>query len=376
MPSSYTQSLRLILPVTGELTGTWGDAVNAGLTELVEDAIAGTAAIAMADANVTLTAANEAADQARNMFLNLTGAHTAQRDVIVPAVSKLYFVHNGTTGGFGVRVKTSGGSGVVVPNGARAALYCNGTNVVFAATTDFGVGLVNAADSAAARATLDVPTRTGGGASGIWSIGISGNAATATTATNASALGGVAASGYTKSTGTSEFGTGARTSGNSPTTFDGVIEARNAGGGGGTGTAFDAVLHNVRVGSVTFTDTGDGGCEVGMTYTPPGDPNTDRRVFGAFRLRNDGICEAKGFLPNGGAGAIGYPALLFSRSTNINIGSTYAGSSLRAQGLMRASDSVCTTADNAGPAQTGTWLALTTQSAGPYGCLAFFIRIS
>lgn len=133
MPSSYTQSLRLILPVTGELTGTWGDAVNAGLTELVEDAIAGTAAIAMANANVTLTTANEAADQARNMFLNLTGANTAQRDVIVPAVSKLYFVHNGTTGGFGVQVKTAAGAGFIVPNGARAALYCNGTDVFQAA---------------------------------------------------------------------------------------------------------------------------------------------------------------------------------------------------------------------------------------------------
>ena len=154
MPSSYTQSLRLILPVTGELTGTWGDAVNAGLTELVEDAIAGTAAIAMANANVTLTTANEAVDQARNMFLNLTGANTAQRDVIVPAVSKLYFVHNGTTGGFGVQVKTAAGSGVVVPNGQRMALYCDGTNVLFAFGSSVGRDVLLAADAAAARTAL------------------------------------------------------------------------------------------------------------------------------------------------------------------------------------------------------------------------------
>ena len=186
MPSSYTQSLRLILPVTGELTGTWGDAVNVGLTELVEDAIAGTAAIAMANANVTLTAANEAADQARNMFLNLTGANTAQRDVIVPAVSKLYFVHNGTTGGFGVQVKTAAGAGFIVPNGARAALYCDGTNVVVADGTLFGTQLKNAADAAAARTTLDVPSRSGDNATGTWGINVTGNAATATTAANVS----------------------------------------------------------------------------------------------------------------------------------------------------------------------------------------------
>lgn len=154
MPSSYTPSLRLLLPVTGELTGTWGDAVNQGITELIEDAIAGTAAIAMANANVTLTTVNENVDQARNMFLNLTGANTAQRDVIVPAVSKLYFVHNGTTGGFGVLVRTPSGAGVVVPNGHRVALYCNGVDVLLAIGTAFGNNLLHAADIAAALAVL------------------------------------------------------------------------------------------------------------------------------------------------------------------------------------------------------------------------------
>lgn len=237
----------------------------------------------------------------------------------------------------------------------------------------FMQGLLTSADAAAVRSALDVPTRTGGGASGIWSIGIHGNAATAT---NADQLDGIDSTGFTRSTGTSELGSSARTAANAPGAFSGGITLRNAGGGAGAGTFLDAMLHNTLVSNIGFKDTGDGGCEVGVSYTPPGDPNTDRRVFGGFRLRNDGICEAKGFLPTGVAGSIGYPALLFSRSTNITIGSTYAGSSLRAQGLSRASDSVCTTADNAGPAQTGTWLALTTQSAGPYGCLAFFIRIS
>lgn len=134
MPSSYTTSLRLVLPVTGELTGAWGDTVNKGLTQLVEAAIAGTASVAMADANVTLTIATEAADQARNMFVICTGANTAQRDVVVPSVSKLYFVGNNTTGGFGIRVITAAGTGIVVPAGQRAVLYCDGTNVLNAIT--------------------------------------------------------------------------------------------------------------------------------------------------------------------------------------------------------------------------------------------------
>lgn len=134
MPSSYTTSLRLVLPVTGELQNTWGDVVNNGLTQLVEAAIAGTATVNIPNANVTLTTANEAPDQARQMFVRLTGALTAQRDVVCPAVSKLYFVINDTTGGFGINFRTPAGTGVVVPAGQRMVLYCDGTNVVNAIT--------------------------------------------------------------------------------------------------------------------------------------------------------------------------------------------------------------------------------------------------
>jgi len=134
MPSSYTQSLRLELPVTGELTGTWGDQVNQGITELVDAAVAGTATVSMADANYTLTVDNGTADESRKMFIALTGSLTAQRNVICPAVSKLYFVANTTSGAQSIVFKTSAGTGITVPNGEIMVLYCNGTNVVNAIT--------------------------------------------------------------------------------------------------------------------------------------------------------------------------------------------------------------------------------------------------
>jgi hypothetical protein len=144
MPSSYTPSLRLVLPVQDELTGTWGNTVNNGLTSLVDAAIAGTATVSMPNSNYTLTAVNEGVDEARRMFIRLTGTLSAQRNVVCPAVSKLYFVSNETTGGFGINFKTSSGTGVVVPNGARMMLYCNGTNVV-ESITRFSGTLVNGA---------------------------------------------------------------------------------------------------------------------------------------------------------------------------------------------------------------------------------------
>lgn len=128
MPSSYTPSLRLVLPVEGDLDGTWGDTVNNGLTSLVDSAIAGSANIAMTDADYTLTVVDEGADQARQMFINLSGTLTTTRNVICPAVSKLYFVHNATTQS--IVFKTSAGAGITLPTTARAILYCNGTDVL------------------------------------------------------------------------------------------------------------------------------------------------------------------------------------------------------------------------------------------------------
>ena len=140
MASSYTTNLRLVLPVTGENQGTWGDLVNAGLTNLLDSAISGTSAIGMTDANYTLTTANGASDQARSMFITLAGTLTATRNVICPATSKLYFVTNATTGGNAIVFKTAAGTGITVDYGHSVALYCNGVDVVDAITNVGGGG--------------------------------------------------------------------------------------------------------------------------------------------------------------------------------------------------------------------------------------------
>jgi hypothetical protein len=129
MPS-YTNSLRLVQPATGEYSGTWGTEVNNGLTALVDASIAGTSNITMTAGNFTLTSNNGAADQSRAMFLVLGGTPGGSYQVICPAVSKLYFVTNNT--GFAQTVKTASGSGVSVPNAARMTLRCDGTDVVAA----------------------------------------------------------------------------------------------------------------------------------------------------------------------------------------------------------------------------------------------------
>ena len=137
MPASYTTSLKLTLPADGDTN--WGTVVNNGITSLIDSSVAGTASVAHDNtANYTLTSVNGTADEARKMFLNITGTLTADRNVVCPTASKLYFITNSTTGGFSVTLKTTAGTGILVPNGRSVVLYCDATNVVNALSAPAG----------------------------------------------------------------------------------------------------------------------------------------------------------------------------------------------------------------------------------------------
>jgi hypothetical protein len=137
MPASYTTSLKLTLPADGDTN--WGAVVNTGITALVDSSVAGTSTVAHDNtANYTLTSVNGTADEARKMFLNITGTLTADRNVVCPTVSKLYFITNSTTGGFSITLKTTAGTGILVPNGRSVTLYCNATDVVNALSAPAG----------------------------------------------------------------------------------------------------------------------------------------------------------------------------------------------------------------------------------------------
>lgn len=129
MASTYSTNLRLELIGTGEQQGTWGTTTNTNLGTLIEEAIGGYVSVAVTDgADTTLTTANGAVDQSRNMTINLTGALTATRNVICPAIEKIYIVKNATTGGFAVTFKVSGQTGVSIPNGATYLIFVDGTD--------------------------------------------------------------------------------------------------------------------------------------------------------------------------------------------------------------------------------------------------------
>ena len=69
-----------------------------------------------------------------------TGTLTGNRDIIVPTTTQQYWASNQTSGSFTLGVKTAAQSpAVTVASGARAILYCDGTNVVDADTATIAI---------------------------------------------------------------------------------------------------------------------------------------------------------------------------------------------------------------------------------------------
>ena len=141
MASTYTDNLKIELIGTGEQDGTWGTITNTnfgsasgGVTSGFEEAIVGRGNPQFtADSNLTLTLSDTPSTQiARCIFLYVdsTLSLTATRDLIVPTIKKTYIVQNATSGSQSVRVKTTAGTGITIPNGKKMLLYVDDTNVV------------------------------------------------------------------------------------------------------------------------------------------------------------------------------------------------------------------------------------------------------
>jgi hypothetical protein len=135
MATAATSLLGLALPVTGELSGTWGDTVNNSITSLVDSAIAGTTTIS-SDADVTLTTTTLAANTAREAILLWTASGTVTRNITAPAQSKAYIVINATGSTQSIVLRGAGPTtGVTIVAGEKALCAWNGSDFVKIATS-------------------------------------------------------------------------------------------------------------------------------------------------------------------------------------------------------------------------------------------------
>lgn len=140
MPTGYTSLLGLALPVTGDLSGTWGDTVNNSLTQLVDSAVAGTTTLST-DADVSLTTTPLASNTSRQAILLCTGNRTSVKTITAPAQSKVYIIINATTasigGPYGVKIVGVGPTtGITINNGKYAVVAWNGSDFVQVAGND------------------------------------------------------------------------------------------------------------------------------------------------------------------------------------------------------------------------------------------------
>lgn len=154
MASTYSPTLRIEMPATGDQNNAWATTFDNNWNVPIEQGISGVSTVALPDANYTLTTANAAADQARLAVIVFTGALTAQRTITAPAVPKLYILRNQTnqrllivTAGGGTTNVTDTGipqprsaapysadsttaipkPGVMVPAGTTAYVWTDGT---------------------------------------------------------------------------------------------------------------------------------------------------------------------------------------------------------------------------------------------------------
>ena len=160
--------LNLSLMTTGEEPNNWGSVLNNSVFEPLEDSIAGTLAIPLASqADVNLVddiGASGSKLHQRYMILHVTGSPGGITNINLPAsvTTGIWVVWNETSDSSSVVFKKTGQTGLTVNSGTIVWSMCNGTDVI-------AVSVANAV-----------------------------LATTATTATDADALGGVAAASYAK----------------------------------------------------------------------------------------------------------------------------------------------------------------------------------
>lgn len=140
MPTQYTSLLGMALPVTGELTGTWGDTVNDYITQYIDASVAGSQVISGSQTAVTLSTAtgstlsqagSGSTGSAQYQLIRCTGNPASMLTVTAPATSKTYIVINATSTNQSVKIVGAGPTtGVTLVAGEKALVAWNGSDFV------------------------------------------------------------------------------------------------------------------------------------------------------------------------------------------------------------------------------------------------------
>jgi hypothetical protein len=280
MASTYSQ-YKIQLMGTGDEAGNWGNITNnnfgsdtPGTYQGFEQAIGGRADVTMSGTTTLSLTDSNAAQDARALYLNLSGTLSGAADLVVPALQKSYLVKNGTTGGYAVTIKVTGQTGVSIPNGKTVWVYNNGTDVVTAVdhipSLTLGAALPIASGGTGSTSTTFVDLTTN--VTGTLPIASGGTGSTSTTfvdlTTNVTGTLPVANGG----TGITSFGTGVATFLGTPSSANLAAAVTDETGTGALVFANTPTLESPVLGTPTSgtlsTCTVDGTDAVGFRNTP------------------------------------------------------------------------------------------------------------
>jgi hypothetical protein len=167
MPSSYTTRIRIEKQADGENPNSWGDILNQNVIDLLDDAVGAYVTIGTSGSQIvndnSLTTNNGAADEARAATLELQGyvVSASAANIVLPAVSKTYVIHNKITQASAtgtVRIMNTGATatGFTVPTTTTGTstflITTDGTNVRGIDTA--GLGIPGGSSGASSRSVI------------------------------------------------------------------------------------------------------------------------------------------------------------------------------------------------------------------------------
>jgi microcystin-dependent protein len=125
MADTYTSILQLLKQETGSHNNDWGNLLNTQVIDRIEAALAGVSTIAVTGGTKLLTD-----DEARSAILVISGALTSASIVEIPASrTRVYKVHNITTGNFPVSIRVTGTTNnFTLTRGNAQDLWCDSSS--------------------------------------------------------------------------------------------------------------------------------------------------------------------------------------------------------------------------------------------------------
>lgn len=124
-----TANLGLTEPTVGSFDNTWGDALNTCITTF-DARFGNVTAISTTGGTTTLNQAQENVN-AIDVSGTLASAVTI---AFLTGVGGTWIIRNGTSGAFSLTAKVTGQTGVVIPQGTAAVIWCNGTDIFIGVT--------------------------------------------------------------------------------------------------------------------------------------------------------------------------------------------------------------------------------------------------